>query len=261
MMFVSTRDLPKRHRLVVSIDGMPFTGKTHFLCTAPRPTYIFNLDYGLEGVVESLEDSGVDLDGIHFEDYSLSRPPLTSSAAIDHAKEVAHAFAKSYRELLKKRDRVTIGLDTCSEFWRQFRLADLGKLAQVPPMRYVKVNGIFRDLLNEVYHTPHNLVLIHRQKDRYDSRVVESDEGPKEVSVRVPGEVERDGFKEMDGIVQVTLQAYAIHRPGKRTTMGFRVGKCRQRLSLSGKTYENDLASFMALALDVFPASTPEEWE
>lgn len=260
MSFKTVSKMPQRRRLIVTIDGMPFTGKTHFLCTAPKPIYLYNLDYGIEGVVESLADSGLSTRDIHVEDYSLKRPPLSSSAAIDHARHVARAFAQSYRELLKRPERVSIGLDTSSEFWRCFRLGDLGKLSQVPPMRYVRVNALFRDLLNEVMSTPHNLILVHRQKDRYDTRIIESDDGPKEVSVRVPGEVDREGFKEIDGMVQVSLDAFRRKKKGGGSVMGFRVVKCRQRLSLSGRVYENEFASFGHLALDVFPTSTPKDW-
>lgn len=253
-------ELQRRRRLVVSIDGAPFTGKTHLMLTLPPPACIFSIDRGLEGVVEDMEGEGYDFRGFEFEDFSLDRPPLSSRLAVDHAKRTAQAFVTSFRQVLKRKERTSLGIDTGSEFWQLFRLGDLGKLEQVPPMRYVRVNRLFRDILNEVLDTPHNLVIIHREKDRYDTRLIETDTGVKEVSVRVPGEVDRDGFKEIDGIVQVVVRGL---RDGKRkgtAGMGFTVRKCRQRASLVGKQYWGPEATFPMLALDVFPQSEPEEW-
>lgn len=255
MAFRSFSSHVSRPRLVVSIDGKPFTGKTHFMLTMPPPMRIFSIDCGLEGVVEDMRDAGADFAQAMFEDYSLGKPPLSSKAAIDHAREVVKKFHAAFREILRERARMSIGLDTGSEFWQLYRLADLGKLEQVPPMRYVRVNRLYRDLLNEIYSTPHNLVLVHRQKDRYDTRVLDTPEGPREVSVRVPGEVDRDGFKEIDGIVQVVVESY---RHG--TTFGFRVTKCRARSLLMGQTYEGEFATFKHLALDIFPNTNPEDW-
>lgn len=246
-----------RRRLILSLDGKPFTGKTHFMLTAPRPLKVFNIDFGLEGVVEGMADAGWDFDGVEVEDYTLEKAPVTNAHAIESARQLIAKFRASWASTLKRTERQTIGLDTGSEFWQLFRLAALGKLEQVPPMRYVQVNRIFRDLLNQVYQTPHSLVIVHRVKDRYDTKI--TDEG-KEVSSRVPGEVERDGFKEIDGIVQVSLDTWRT--PTKRgATYGLTVGKCRQRPSLSGTSYQGDLATFSSLALDVFPDSAPSDWE
>tara|TARA_Y100000310_G_scaffold184775_1_gene184906 strand:+ start:122 stop:892 length:771 start_codon:yes stop_codon:yes gene_type:complete len=247
-----------RRRLVCSVDGYPFTGKTHFMLTMPRPLTIFNIDYGLEGVVEHMEDEeDVSFDGVEVEDYTLEKAPVGSSAAHARAQHVARDFREKFLQLLAKRERQSIGLDTCSEFWQLFRLGDLGKLEQVPPMRYVRVNRIFRDLMNQVLRTRHNLVLVHRLKDAYDTQILDG----KEVSTKVPGESARDGFKEIDGIVQVTLETWRKDRPNKTSQYGFTVGKCRQRPSLTGTRFTGALATFPTLGMDVFPKSEPEEWE
>lgn len=260
MTFRPATKLRARRRLIVSIDGPPMSGKTHFALTAPRPIRVFNVDYGIEGVVDDMIGSGWDMEGVEVEDFALSKAPLTSKGATDAARSLIQQFRASWKETLQRKERTSIVLDTGSEFWQLFRLADLGKLEQVPPMRYTKVNRLFRDLLNEVHHTPHSMILIHRVKDRYDTKVIETDEGQKEVSVRVPGETERDGFKEMDYIVQVSLTSYRKVDGKGRATMGFKVEKCRQRATLVGSRYEGELATFTTLALDVFPQSEPEEW-
>jgi hypothetical protein len=251
--------ITRHRRLIASIDGMPFTGKTHFMLTMPPPAVVFSIDAGLEGVVEDMEGEGWDFSDFEVEDYS-DKPPLTSAKMHLYAKDTIARFRQSWREVLNRKTRTSIGIDTGSEFWQLFRLADLGKLEQVPPMRYTKVNRLWRAMLNEIANTPHNFVIIHREKDRYDSRIIDSDDGPKEVSVRVPNETVRDGFKEIDGIVQVVIQSTRRERRNGSVEMGFTVRKCRQRARLMGQTYRGPLATFATLALDVFPASEPEEW-
>lgn len=257
-MFTPIRSLPSRHRLVLSLDGPPDSGKTHFMMTAPRPLKISNIDFGIEGVRENMEEAGWDFTDVSLEDFSLEKAPLTSSHAIDRARNVVARFKTGYMEGMKEKRRTTFGIDTCSEFWQLFRLAALGKLEQVPPMRYVQVNRVFRDLLNQVLMTHHSLVLIHRTKDKYETKVTESGQ---EVSSKVNGETERDGFKEIDGIVQVVLNTQRRTTKKGAAQYGFTVGKCRQRPSLTRQEYWGDMATFQALALDVFPDSKPKDWE
>ena len=44
-----------RHRLIISVDGHEKQGKSHFALTAPQPIALFDVDTGLEGVVEKFE--------------------------------------------------------------------------------------------------------------------------------------------------------------------------------------------------------------
>jgi hypothetical protein len=120
---------------------------------------------------------------------------------------------------------------------------------------------MWRGMMLEVFQTPHNLILIHRLKDKYESKMVNG----KEVSTRVAGELERVGFKETDYVVQVSIRCWRKVRqkegPRKgQPLFGFTVIKCRQRASLMGKTFVGDTASFKGLAMAVFPESTEEDW-
>lgn len=253
-------EMIRRRRMLCTVDGPPFSGKTHFMLTMPGPACIFSVDQGLEGVIEDMEGEGYDFSNFEVEDFSLDKPPLTSRLMHTYAKETIRQFHASWRSVLKRKEPTSIGVDTASEFWQLFRLADLGKLEQVPPMRYTKVNRLFRDMLNEVASTPHSLVLIHREKDLYDTKIIDTDHGQKEVSVRVPGEVTRDGFKEIDGIVQVVLRSFRREKKSGKVEMGFQVRKCRQRASTTGERYVGSMATFPMLALDVFPNSDPDDW-
>lgn len=254
MAFRSASSLNFTPRLVATIDGPPDSGKTHQLLTMPRPLFVFNLDFGLEGLIDS---GKFDLDGVEVADYRLDKGMLTKGHAQAAMQKVVKEFVRDYRSILGKyKQRVSIGVDTATEFWQSFRIADLGKLEQVPPMRYTRVNRLFSDLWNEIYQTPHNLLLLHHLKDKYETKV--TDDG-KEVSVKVPG-VERDGYKKLGGIMQVTLRSYAKRKDGKPSTFGFRVVKCRQRSSIEGDTFENDFASFAHLGMSVYPDTDPEDW-
>jgi hypothetical protein len=255
MAFRSAASFKYPPRLVVSSDGGPDSGKTHFMLTAPRPLFILNVDYGLEGVMDS---SRFNLDRVEVADYRLDKAMLTSKMAQAAMARVAQQFVADYRSLLAThKQRITIGLDTATEFWEIFRLADLGKLEQVPPMRYTRVNRLFKDLINEVYRTPHNLVLLHHTKDKYESRL--TDEG-KEVSVRVPGEIERMGFKGVEAAMQVVLAATRIKKPGKSPKYGFEVAKCRQRPAVEGERFEGQFATFASLATSVYPDTDEDDW-
>lgn len=258
MAFRSALSMTFPPRLVVGVEGPPFTGKTHFIFTAPRPLKIFNLDYGLEGMMDQFrrKDGPITLRGVEIADYSLSKAALTSNIAQEQARAVVREFRADYKAVLKEKTRHTFAHDTSSEFWKIFRFADLGKLKQVPPLRYDRVNMIWADLMNEIYHTPHNLILVHRVKDKYVEEVID---GVK-VSNRVPGETEREAFKNVEYIVQVFIRTWRRDRKGKSPLFGFTVTKCRQRASVVGEVFEGEFATFPMLAMSVFPKSAPEEW-
>lgn len=249
-------------RLVVSVQGIPKSGKTHQLFGCPRPLYIFNVDQGLEGMME--EEEKFDLSRVFVADYALSKPAaLTKSDASSRALTVVNAFLADFRQKLQREKRCTLALDTASEFWELFRMGDFGKLEQVPPLRYTKVNRIWRGIMNEVYQTPHNLLLVHRMKQSYESKVV----GGKEVSTPIPGQFEVQGHKETDGIVQVSIETFRKERKkdgkkGKKGSVyfGFTVAGCRQRASLIGTKFVGERATFTDLACAVFPKSSPEDW-
>lgn len=256
MAFVAASSIRFPHRMVVSIDGEEKTGKTHFMLTAPPPVYVLNVDYGLEGLVNETF-AGKE---IHVADYRLQKGPFGSKATQKRCIELVRQFTEDYRQLINEKRRVSIGWDTASELWQVFRFADFGRLAQVLPNRYNKVNTLWADLLNEIYKSRHNLILIHRMTDKY---------GPKrdEPSVSVPvldanGNVVRirEGHKRMASIVQVVIRTHRREKAKGGVVMGFTVRECRQRPALTGRAYEGDLATFGHLALDVFPSSEPSTW-
>ena len=259
MAFQSADSMRFPPRLVVGVEGPTFTGKTHFLFTATRPLKVFNLDYGLEGMMEQFRKpkSGISLDGVEIANYSLNRAALTTQLAQDKARSVVQEFVRDFRAALAVKTRTTLAEDTSSDFWKYFRFADLGKLKQVPPMRYDRVNMLWADLHNEVYHSPHNLILIHRVKDKYREEVVD---GVK-VSNKIAGETERDAFKNVEYLVQVFIRTWRRDRgKGKPPVFGFTVTKCRHRASVVGEEFEGEFATFPMLATSVFPKTEIEDW-
>lgn len=241
---------PVRPRLIISIKALEKSGKTHFAFTAPGPIAYLPFDIGDEGVRQKFQDDKE----ICVPD---GGPYVIKKGDLDAAKSEYSRFEKDY-ELALAGARSTI-IDTASEAWECIRLAKLGKLTQVMPVKYVEVNSVYRDLVREAYESNSNLILLHKMK-------------PEWVDNNKTGKFERAGFADTGFLVQINAWAYREDRdkmtgnyPGGVDDNGFRlhIEDCRQNADLAGTTLGEPggyPCDFPTLAMLVFPASDPMEW-
>lgn len=241
MPFVKASELQYLPRLVVSVEGQPKTGKTTFALTAPRPARVFNIDFGLEGL-------DYDRRGVMVADYSMGKAAnFNAEDAVARSKQVIETLHDDWRTFLERRSRTTGIIDTASDLWQIFRMAYYGlaglKFGGIDRHRYAEGNRAFRGLLNEIYQSPHNLILAHRVKAQFDNAAV----------------LEREGFREIEYFAQVIIRTWRKKRKGN-LQFGFTVVDCRQRPTLQGMTFAGEIAQFGYLGMEVFPTSNPKDW-
>lgn len=241
-----------KHRLIMSIEGCEKSGKNHFAFTAPGPLYFHSFDFGDEGVIQKFQKGGeMYRNGleIYKAEYRLNISAGTAiQLAADTARPVWDKFLSNFREGVGK-GRTTV-VDTGTEVYEVLRMAEFGKLTQVMPHHYGPVNQAMKDLWRTAYDSDSNLIMLHRMKEEWETKVV----GGKEVGNKT-GRWEMSGYKGTYFEAQVCCRAYK--EDGEFKMLIF---DCRQRPDLEGMVLEGDMLNFPTLAMMIFPDSEEEEW-
>lgn len=229
-------------RLIMAIDGLEKSSKSHTALTAPAPTAYFNVDTGLEGVIHKFAHKEVYL-------FDMIVPDGEKEAKAEWER-----FTKAYFAMLKDPDIRTIVGDTATEWWELIRMARFGKTTQVMPYMYGPVNAEFRKLIKAAYASDKNLILLHKLGDVY-------------VNNEPNGEYKRLGFKDTGYLVQMNCRVYrddsyedddGNHVPGE---FHLYVQDCRQNPDLAGQDFTAPFNQFSMLASLVLPSTEPGDWE
>lgn len=240
-----------RRRLVICTEALEKKGKTHFGLTMPGPIALFDMDRGLEGVV----DKFVDQKQILVADYRGMVQRAGDMKALYEARW--KKFNEDYeRALDAPLDKVrSVLLDTGTELWEYARLGVLGKLTQVPPLFYPEVNSQFRKIVDLALDHDKNVLITHKMKKEYTRRG-DDDKG------NWTGKYERAGFGEMGNLVQVILR-HGRYKGAEDGNGDFYVDvvECRQNPDIVGDRYEGEMCTFPMLATMVLPNTNLEDWE
>lgn len=249
---------PAPSRLVVNVVAMDKAGKTRLALTAPGPICLFNFNRGLEGVVEEFAAEKI----IAVANY---RVPKSERNAQAMAEGFWDQFCADFLFFLDGEHKEvgafkTGVIDTGTETWEMIRLARMGRLEGAGKARnYGPVNVEYCDLLNRIYDTQKNLIIIHKMKAEYIA------------DVRT-GKMEAAGYNDMRSLVQVNVDLWhwderealaASRESGEEEEAGFhlKVRNCRQNFQAVGVVLVNEMITFANLGMLVFPESEPEEWE
>jgi hypothetical protein len=237
----NARALPKR--LLVNIEGLDKGGKTHLALTAPGPIALFDMDRGLEGVVQKFMGDKE----ILFTSYR--HLPVVTEA--DH-KALWVKFERDYDVALAGKGIRSIIFDTATELWEKARLAEFGRLSNVQHM-YPALNAKFRKLIDRAFDAEKNLILINKRKKTYAQNKKGEDSWT--------GGWERAGFGETGYMVQVNLHAYAEGR-GENGDVLFACEVINSRLQpgLNGEVFSGELCSFPFIASLLRPDTELTDW-
>ena len=228
--------LPKR--LLVNIEGLDKGGKTHLALTAPGPIALFDMDRGLEGVVQKFMKEKE----ILFTSYR--HLPCVTEA--DH-KALWAKFEKDYDVALAGKGVRSIIFDSATELWEKARLAEFGRLSNVQHL-YPALNAKFRKLIDRAFDAEKNLILVHKRKKQYAVNKKGEDAWN--------GLYERAGFSETGYIVQVNLCAFQ-QDDGE---FACRVMNSRLQPSLNGEIFAGELCTFPYIASLLRPDTEITDW-
>lgn len=242
-----------KHRLIVNLQGLEKSGKNHFsFATTPEPIYCLSMDQGLEGMVEKFLKPPYSKK-IYVAKFRLDIQPgmADDQAVADSASRVWDAYWKMFYQAVN--EGRTVVADTFTEAWELLRLARFGKLLQVPPNLYPKVNAEFRDLMRMPLETTCNVIYLHKMEDEWSQRV--NDKG-KEVGYKT-GRIVRKGMKDVPYNVQVNAQSWREEGGGP---FHVTVLDSRQNGEIAGLDMEQPNCNFADLGMFTFPGTTAEDW-
>jgi hypothetical protein len=236
-------------RLVLSVDGPPKSGKTHFTLTAPGPITEHDLDLGLEGVVEQEIKRNPDKVIYSFQyaiPHSAALPGSPFAAMADAARGVWETFCKNFRASIPKSRTVVV--DTGSEAWNLCRLARLGKLVQVMPVQYTAVNSEFRQLTQlALLNSETNVIYTHKMKAVYKND-------------QKTEEVERAGFGDIEYDVQAVVRTERDFTKVGIEQFSVLIEECRLNPLASGMRFTGADCSFQKVAVAIYPDTTEDFW-
>lgn len=156
----------KHHRDIAKISGEVGSGKTFYALTAPGPTVVFNIDRGLEGVVENEEFAEKDIYQ-HVIDWSPGETE-DDDDLMSTAIKLRDEFRSKLREVLAAGARSII-VDTESRLWEIYRYAEWGT-ATGNLRDFAKLNQRYEDFINVVKSSEANLFLIQSMKDNWNMK-------------------------------------------------------------------------------------------
>ena len=161
---------------------------------------------------------------------------------MDAAQAGWNQYINDYKAFLNSGKIRTIIHDTSTESWELLRIARLGKLIQVMPINYAAVNMEYREMVRLAYDSSVNLVLINKVKKEY-------------VNDQATGKYVRAGFGDTGFLVQVAVKAFK-----DREGFKLQILNCRPNPEVEGQILQGDKATFLGLAMTIFPESQSEDW-
>ena len=243
--FMEARAHPKKRRMIVSVRGEEREGKTQFGLTAPGPIAVFPFDNNTPELIEKWQMRKK----IYVPSDSLD---YTEATDMEEWKPVWEKFKQMFLDAVASPVIRTVMVDTMSEANELCRLARFGKLTEVPPHFYGKVNAEFKRLIDATYLTDKNIVFIHQLKDQY--------KGNNRTGERILAGYTNIGYK-----VQINVLCWRdlSRRDAEAGTEGFgiTIDNCTQNEALAGTFIEEPGNTWAGLGMLVYPGTKEGDWE
>lgn len=253
-----------RRRLMIGSDGLSDTGKTEFGLSAPGPAIVLALDRGYEGMIDNPRAPKA-----RRNDYGIKviKVPLATQTTTSDYIAMWKDFYEQYRKALNNPDCFTVILDGDSDSWELQRLAEFGKLQQIPSIMYVGVNAARRVMLARAYDSGKNVICTNKVSKEYET-VVEKNSKGEPVEKSVPsGELRRQGFADQNYLFQVQIRH--LYKPpyfnekAKREIpgqFGLKILKCKPDVTLVGLELWGDDCNFPGLVQTIYPDLPLSAW-
>ena len=223
----------------ISVEGREKRGKTHFALTAPGPIIYINLDEGLDRVQPEVKFPNLDLRVVNIPNFSKDGHP---DKVADEALKVWENLKQIHVSALEAAR--TVVYDSFTEVWELARLARFGKLQSVQWFHFGPVNREFHDFIREFNRHDANLILLHKSMAEKDENGAKNGNQERKGFTHIGFDV--DDFFKVDRDEEGKFYIEAIesgHNP-----------------AIKGKRFTEPGNTFVDIALNLFPASTPAEW-
>jgi hypothetical protein len=240
----------KVRRLLIGTEGWSNTGKTEFILSAPGPGIVLGLDRGFDAVFDNPRPPAARRDDFAFKALGV---PLPTQAAQPEYLQYWRDFYELWKKALANPDARTVALDGDSDSWELQRLAEFGRVTQVPPIAYSNVNAARRAMVARAWDSGKIVIATNKLKKGYESKL---DNKGNEVRVKT-GHAERQGFPDQDYLWQIQLRHLYNKESGE---FGIRILKCKADTSLQGMELWGEEANFKGLVSTVYPSVSLSEW-
>ena len=218
--FVEAPSEVTNKRAIASIASIDKEGKTDLSLSGPPPIYYVDIDVGGSGILERFKAAGKEI-------YVYRLRFIKEGVDQKLWEEQWEGFREVFVSALGL-SKGTVIVDTASEMYELCRLARLGRLEQVPPLKYVEVNKEMRELLRMAYESTMNVVLVHKMKAEWIG-------GQKTTNFEIVG------WSDTEYNTQLNLRPYTVEEKDKKgepiTHFWVRVRNCRMNARMTGKKY------------------------
>lgn len=218
--FVEAPSEVTNKRVIASIASIDKEGKTDLSLSGPPPVYYIDIDVGGSGILEKFKAAGKEV-------YVYKLRFIREEVNQQLWEEQWEGFREVFVSALGLTEGTVI-VDTASEMYELCRLARLGRLEQVPPLKYVEVNKEMRELLRLAYESTMNVVLVHKMK-------------PEWIGGQKTTNLEIIGWSDTEYNTQLNLRPYTVEEKDKKgepvTHFWVKVRNCRMNARMTGKKY------------------------
>lgn len=260
---------PKYKHLLIGTDGPANSGKTEFALSAPGPGIVICLDRGFDAMLDNEHPPPTRQPDFAFK---VIKVPLATQAAQPVYVEYWRDFYKHLKGALNNLDARTIVLDGDSDSWELQRLAEFGKLTQIPSIMYTGVNAARRALIARAWDSGKIVIATNKIKKQYrtkygpDGKALTNDAG-KEIREWDGASYDRQGFEDIEYLWNIQLRH--LYRPAGVNSItnkpyeqqwGIRITMCKVNRKLEGEEFWGEDCNMPTLLQAAYPNVSLQEW-
>lgn len=258
--FLSAAQVRKTRRLMIGTDGPSNTGKTEFALSAPGPGLVICLDRGFDAMLDNQKPPATRRADFAFK---AVQAPLATQSDQKTYVEYWRAFYALYKTALDNPDCRTVVIDGDSDSWELQRLAEFGKLTQIPSIMYTSVNAARRAMYARAWDSGKIIIATNKINKQYKT-VFNADGTPKlndagkEIREWDGASYERQGFADQDYLWAIQIRH--LFREVPHPEWGIKIMRCKADPELKGLELWGDDCNFAALVQTCYPHISLKEW-
>lgn len=259
--FAPIEEVRKQRRVMITTEGPRDSGKTEFALSAPGPGMVLCLDRGFDAVFDNKRPPPTRRNDFFFK---VVQAPVPTQAKIDIYLDYWRSFKQSFYDMLDNPDVRTCVLDGDSDSWELQRLAEFGKLTQIPSIMYTGVNAARRALYARAFDS--NKIIIATNKVSKDYKTVMDPatgeplkKDGKEVREWDGKSYKRQGFEDNGYLFSIRLR-HLVRDTYNGPEWGIQIRDCKADMALKGLELWGELCNMPALLQTIYPTVPLKEW-
>lgn len=197
--------------------------------------------------------------------FRVVKVPKASAVTQGDALEYWKVFKKELYAAIDIPEVRTVVIDGDNDSWELQRLAEFGKLEQIPPLKYTAPNAARRAMIARCFDSGKTIIATNKIERDYKPIFKEDgtavlDNSGKQVREWDGTSVRRQGFADTDYLYSIQLRHLkTVNKEGK-PTWGIKIMDCKPNMELVGEEIWGDDCNFPTLVSLVYPHVELSEW-